>query len=588
MKRKDKKYLENLRHSTSHLLAAAVVNLYPQAKPTIGPPTDEGFYYDFDFQGQKISEADFPRIEEEMRKIVKGWNGFKKINVDKEKAINQFKDNQYKKELIEEFTSVGKKITLYKSGNFIDLCKGGHIKNPAKEIKYFKLLSIAGAYWRGNEKNPMLTRIYGTVFPEKRDLSSFLKMQEELKKRDHRKIGEELNLFIFSEEVGPGLPLWTPKGTILQLEIRNWAEETEKKWGYQRVRTPHIAKHTLFEISGHLPYYKDDMFPPMNVEGEEYYLKGMNCPHHHMIYKSKSRSYRELPLRLAEYGEVYRYEQSGTLFGLMRVRFIQQNDAHIYCTEEQAEEEFLNVLKLHEYYYNTLGLTKKDYYVVVGLPDEGKKEKYHGDKKLWDKAERMMREAIKKSGIRSFDDVGGAAFYGPKVDFNIKSSIGRVFSISTSQLDLFMPTRFNLEYTDPKGIKRKTVVIHRAPLGSHERFIGFLIEHFAGEFPVWLSPVQVKVITVSKRNTAYAQKVFEILSGKNIRTELDLRNATVPAKVREATILKIPYMFVLGDKEEKENSVSIRRRDGKNLAGVPLVESIKLVERKIKEKSLSL
>ena len=586
MKKNKKSYVEKLRHSTSHLLAAAVLELYKDAKPTLGPPIADGFYYDFD--NLKISDEDLPVLEKKMHEIVKDWDKFEKKVVSAEKAKAVFAGNEYKVELIDEHAGMGEEISLYKSGKFTDLCGGGHIEKPKEVIKHFRLLSIAGAYWRGSEKNKMLTRIYGTAFPTQEELDNYLAMQEEAKKRDHRKLGKELQLFTFADEVGPGLPLWMPNGVIIQQELRNWAEETEKKWGYVRVRTPHIAKHTLFEISGHLPYYKDDMYSPMNIDGEDYYLKGMNCPHHHMIYKATPKSYRDLPLRFAEYGEVYRYEQSGALFGLMRVRFIQQNDAHIYCTEEDAEKEFLDVLKLHEYYYNTLGLTKKDYHIVIGLPDESKRDKYHGDKALWDKAEKMMRQAIKKSSIRSVDDVGGAAFYGPKIDFNVTSSIGREFGISTNQLDLYMPTRFNLSYTDSKGREKLVAVIHRAPLGSHERFIGFLIEHFGGAFPTWLAPVQVKILPISTRHVKYANEVMKKLRNEEIRAELDDRNATLPGKIRDAQIEKIPYMLVVGDKEEKSGSISVRLRNEEDLGPIILDKFIMDIKNKVDKKSLEL
>ncbi len=593
---RSRQYLDNLRHSCAHLLAAAVTSLWPKAKPTIGPSIENGFYYDFDFGKVKISEDDLPKIEREMHKILQGWDGFKKIPVTKALAEKEFKNNQYKLDLIEEFAKEGQKLTIYQSGQFKDLCRGGHIKNPKEELQHFKLLSLAGAYWRGDEKNKMLTRIYGTCWPTKKELKDYLKQLELAKHRDHRKLGKELDLFAFADEVGPGLPLWTPKGTIIRDELEKWAKETEEERGYVRVATPHIAKHTLFEISGHLPYYKDDMYPPMDIEGEDYYLKGMNCPHHHMIYLSRPRSYRDLPLRMAEYGMVYRFEQSGALFGLLRVRSIEQNDAHIYCTEAQAEKEFLDVLKLHEYYYNTLGLTKDDYHIVLGLPDEDKRDKYHGDKKLWGKAERMMRTAIKKSGIKLEEDVGGAAFYGPKIDFNIKSSVGRTFGISTNQLDLYMPKRFNLVYTDKDGSKKHCVVIHRAPLGSHERLMGFLIEHYGGAFPVWLAPIQVKVLPVSEKNLGYAKKVAKKLEdptspklrGVKIRVELDERNETLQAKIRDAQIEKIPYMLIVGDKEQKDNKVSVRLRGDKDLGPTSLSKFISTIQNKIETKALDL
>lgn len=591
---KDRKYLDNLRHSCAHLLAGSVMELWPKAKRTIGPAITDGFYYDFDFspddskQAIKISEADLPKIEKKMADILTTWEKFEARQVSVSDAKELYKDNPYKLELIEEFSKKGQKLTVYKSGNYEDLCRGGHTPNPRQDLIHFKLLSIAGAYWRGNEKNKMLTRIYGTCWPTKEELIKYLETLELAKKFDHRKLGRDLDLFTFADEVGPGLPLWTPKGTIIREELEAWAKETEKKWGYLRVSTPHIAKHTLFEISGHLPYYKDDMYSPMEIEGEDYYLKGMNCPHHHMIYLSRPRSYKELPLRLAEYGTVYRYEKSGSLFGLLRVRAITQNDAHIYCTEDQAEKEFLDVLKLHEYYYNTLGLTKDDYHIVLGLPDEAKRDKYHGDKKLWDKAEMMMRSAIKRSQIRLVEDLGGAAFYGPKIDFNIKSSTGRIFGISTNQLDLFMPQRFNLTYTDSDGKEKYCVVIHRAPLGSHERFIGFLIEHYGGAFPVWLSPVQVKVLPITERNVKYANDLSLKLKAEGIKVELDERNETLQAKIRDAQFEKVPYMVVVGEKEEKAKKLAVRLRTEKDLGQLSFDKFLQTVKEKIENKSLNL
>ena len=579
--------LDNLRHSCAHLLAAAVMELWPDAKRTIGPPIEDGFYYDFDFGDVKISEDDLSRIEEKMREILPTWTGFERREVSADEARGVYKDNQYKLELIDEFSGDGQTLTLYQSGNYVDLCRGGHSEHPKDELAHFKLLSIAGAYWRGSEKNKMLTRIYGTCFPTQTELDTHLAMLEEAKKRDHRKLGLELALFTFADEVGPGLPLWTPKGTIIKDELEQWAKDTEKKCGYVRVSTPHIAKHTLFEISGHLPYYKDDMYAPMKIDEEDYYLKGMNCPHHHMIFLSQSHSYRDLPLRFAEYGMVYRYEGSGMLFGLMRVRAIQQNDAHIYCREDQAEEEFLNVLKLHEYYYQMLGLTKDDYHIVIGLPDEAKRDKYHGDKALWDQAETIMRRAIEQSGIRSQDDVGGAAFYGPKIDIVIKSSIGREFAISTNQLDLYMPRRFNLQYVDKDGGKKYCAVIHRAPLGSHERFIGFLIEHFAGAFPVWLSPVQVMVAPVSENHLALAEERALALRAAGIRADVDRSNETVGKKIRNAELQKIPYTVVLGDKEKDGGEWQIRVRGEKEQPRLPEAQFIERVKEKIAGRELA-
>jgi threonyl-tRNA synthetase len=564
-----------LRHSTEHVLMQAMKQLGYKFFMAMGPATEEGFYFDFELLEGNISEEDFPKIEAEMQKIIDKNLSITIKNISLKEGRELFEGNPYKQEWLDEIAKKGEDATIYWTGepndsnSFVDLCKGPHVKSTAK-IKAFKLLSIAGAYWRGSEKNKMLTRIYGTAFESKEELEKYIFMMEEAKKRDHRKLGEKLDLFTFSDMVGPGLVLWKPKGTVIRDQLENWAKETEERFGYKRVSTPHIAKHTLYETSGHLPYYKDDMYSPMEIDGEEYYLKGMNCPHHHMIYNSTPKSYRDLPLRFAEYGTVYRYEQSGSLFGLMRVRAIAQNDAHIYCSLADAEKEFIDVLKLHEYYYNALGLSRDDYHIVIGLPDEKKRDKYHGDKALWEKAETIMRSAIEKVGIRSIDEEGGAAFYGPKVDMNIKSSVGREFTISTTQLDLYMPTRFNLEFTNEKGEKELAAVIHRAPLGSHERFIGFLIEHFAGAFPVWLSPVQVKIIPISDKHLEYARKVAEYLQNEMIRIEIDEKSETMGNKIRKAQEEKIPYMIILGDKELEAQNISVRYRNGKQENGIDL------------------
>ena len=579
--------LENLRHSCAHLLAAAVIKLWPKAKRTIGPSIENGFYYDFDFGEVKISEDDFPKIEKVMGEILETWKSFEGREVSIEEAKNLYIDNPYKLELIEEFSKDGQKLTVFKSGDYEDLCRGGHTENPSQALKNFKLLSLAGAYWRGNEKNKMLTRIYGTVFPEKKELDEYLLNLEEAKKRDHRKIGKELELWTIAEEVGPGLILWLPKGNIIKEEIENWAKETEKAWGYMRVTTPNITKSGLYYTSGHLPYYKDDMYPPMKGEGgEEYYLKPMNCPHHHMIFKTKTRSYKELPLRLAEFGTCYRYEASGELFGMMRVRGFTQNDSHIYCTPEQAVAEFIDVMKLHEFYYKTLGIT--DYHLILSLRDPKNKKKYHGDEEMWKLAEELMREAASKVDIKMVEDIGSAAFYGPKIDFVIRSSIGREFGISTNQIDLYMGKRFNLTYIDADGKEKTPVIIHRAPLGSHERFIGFLIEHWGGNFPVWLSPVQVKILPITEKNLPFAKKVIEDLSANSIRAEIDENNATLQSKIRNAQIEKVPYMLIIGDKEEKANKVAVRLRTGEDLGQMAKEEFLKKVLAKIIGKNLDL
>lgn len=591
-----KNNLEALRHSCSHLLAAAVLKLWPKAKPTIGPSIEDGFYYDFDFGDLKISEEDLPKIEDKMQQIVKGWDKFERIEVSGNEAIKQFSNNEYKKELIEEFSNKGEKITLYKSGEFTDLCRGGHVDKPYQQLKNFKLLSIAGAYWRGSEKNKMLTRIYGTVFPTKNELDEHLKNLNEAKKRDHRVLGQQLELFLISEEVGPGLVLWLPKGTIIRQELEKWAIETEKEWGYQHVVTPHITKRHLYEISGHLPYYKDDLYSPIDIEGEEYYLKPMNCPHTHMIYKSKIRSYRDLPLRFAEYGTVYRFERSGVLHGLFRLRGFTQNDAHIYVQPNLAVEEFVKVFELHKYYYEILGI--KDWWVVLGLRDpKNLRAKYHGNEKMWKKAEAMSRQALDLAGVRYEIEEGGAAHYGPKADIYIRSVIGKAYAIGTDQLDLYMPERFNLTYTDQEGKQIMPYIIHRAPLGSHERMIGFLIEHFAGAFPVWLSPTQVKVLPITERNLEYAQIIVKKLNSENIRGQVDDRNETLQAKIRDAQLEKIPYMLILGDKEASgpeglrpggKKIVSVRLRTGKDLGKMDLDIFIQNIKDIIEKKSLDL
>lgn len=561
--KQSKEYLANLRHSTAHLLAAAILELYPKAKRTIGPSIENGFYYDFDFGDTKISEDDFPKIEVKMKEIIKTWKNFERKEVSAKEAKEFYKDNEYKIELIEEFSGEGKDLTFYNSGGYSDLCRGGHVNHPESEIKHFKLLSVAGAYWRGSEKNKMLTRIYGTSFSTKDELDKYLEQLELAKKYDHRKLGQELGLFTISDQVGPGLVLWMPNGNIIKEQIENWAKKTEEEWGYKRVTTPNITKSGLYYTSGHLPYYKDDMYPPMKLDNdEEYFLKPMNCPHHHMIFDAQQHSYRDLPLRLAEYGTCYRYESSGELFGLMRVRGFAQNDSHIYCTEEQAVEEFVKVMKLHEYYYKTLGIT--DYHLELALRDPNNKEKYHGNEEMWVKAEKLMREAVKQVDIPMVEEIGSAAFYGPKIDFIIHSKIGREFAISTNQIDLFMGDRFGLKYIDKDGVEKTPVIIHRAPLGSHERFIGFLIEHYGGAFPTWLSPLQVKILPISEKHVDYAGIVFKSLKEKGIRVEMDERAETLGNKIRNAQNEKVPYMLVLGDKEIEKNEISVRNRAGEN------------------------
>ena len=502
--------LEHLRHTLAHLLAAAVEELYPGAKPTIGPAIEDGFYYDFD--DLKLSDADLPELEEKMRELLPSWTKFNSEEVSAQEAKKNYKDNPYKQELINEITDRGEKITLYTSGEFTDLCRGGHVKNPAKDIDpaAFKLTHIAGAYWRGNEKNKMLTRVYGAAFATKAELAEYLKQREEAKKRDHRVLGRELKIFTFDNLVGSGLPLWLPNGTIIKDEIEKFAVEIESATGYQRVSTPHIAKEELFKMSGHLPYYADLMFPPMELDDGKYYLKAMNCPITHLIYKSEPRSYRDLPLRLAEYGTVYRNELSGTLAGLLRVRMLSMNDAHIYCRRDQIEQEFKGVIDLTLKMFKTFGLS--DYSFRLSKWDPVNKDKYINEPENWEFTEKILKRVLETAGVKFMEATGEAAFYGPKVDIQYRSISGREETMSTIQLDFAARELFNLVYHDSNGRSNNEVfVIHRAPLSTHERFIAFLIEHFAGAFPVWLAPVQTRILSVSEKFQKYGEEVLDEL-----------------------------------------------------------------------------
>lgn len=555
--------LEYKRHTLAHLLAAAILKHYPDAKRTIGPAIEDGFYFDFDFPTAKPTEKDFEKLEKTMRELLPSWTSFERSELSAEDAKKEYPGNQFKHELIDEFTKDGQKVSFYKSGEYSDLCRGGHSENPSKDIApdSFKLDRIAGAYWRGDEKNPMLTRIYGLAFDTKKGLDDYIALREEAKKRDHRVLGQQLKIFTFADEVGQGLPLWLPNGEVIRHELERWARETEEKWGYQHVSTPHITKGELFEISGHLPYYKDDLYSPFEIEGESYYLKPMNCPFSHMIYKSQQHSYRDMPVRYAEYGQVYRYERSGTLHGLMRVRGFCQNDAHIYVQPDQSVDEFVSVFKMHEYYYEKLGIT--DWWVVYGSRDpQNLRAKYHGDDAMWSEAEKLTQEALKKSGVKYEEEEGGAAHYGPKGDIYVRSVIGKAYAIGTVQLDLYMAPRFGLSYVDKDGKEKTPYIIHRAPLGSHERMIGFLLEHYAGAFPLWLSPVQVKVLPVSEKHNEYGQKVVRALKDAGLRAEIDDANESLGKKIRNAKTEKVPYIFVVGEKEESAGAVGVETRSG--------------------------
>jgi threonyl-tRNA synthetase len=577
--------LHNLRHSLAHLLAAAVLEMYSDTKNTIGPSIEDGFYYDFEFKNP-ISDKDLPKIEKKMKEILKSWKEFESAEKSEKEAKEHFKKNEYKVELIDEIVGKKEKITFYKCGDFTDLCRGGHLENPAKEIKpdSFKLDRVAGAYWRGDEKNKMLTRIYGLAFETKEELETYIKMREEAEKRDHRKLGKELEIFTFSEEIGAGLPLWLPNGMIMRQELEKWARETEIKWDYKHISTPHITKKDLFEISGHLPFYKDDLYSPIDIEGEEYYLKPMNCPFAHMIYKSKPHSYRDLTLRLAEYGQVYRFERSGTLHGLMRARGFCQNDAHIYVKPEDAVAELVSVLEMHKYYYEKLNIS--EWWIILGVRDTNNlRAKYHGDDKMWSEAEKLTREALDKFGVKYIIEEGGAAHYGPKADIYIRSVIGKEYAIGTVQLDLYMPDRFNLAYTDKDGKEKMPYIIHRAPLGSHERMIGFLLEHYGGNFPLWLSPVQVKVIPISEdKHLNYASGVFKTLKEDNIRVELDESNESLSKKIRNAKTQKIPYLVIIGDKEKESKKLTVEGRNNEKLENITTNEFLAKLKKEIEEK----
>jgi threonyl-tRNA synthetase len=562
--------LEKKRHTLAHLLALAVRRDFPHAKPTIGPAIDNGFYYDFDFSGGPApKDEDVKQIEKNMKKALSSWKSFSHRVVTPDEARAVFNGNPYKTELINDLEKNGDEITLYTVGEghfeFTDLCRGGHSESPATDIDVdsFKLTLLAGAYWRGDEKNTMLTRIYGLAFETKDELEKYLADVEEAKKCDHRVLGEKLDLFTFDESIGKGLPIWLPKGNIIKEELESWAKKTEDAWGYQRVTTPIITKEDLFHTSGHLPLYKDSMYAPLEIEGENYYIKPMNCPFHHKTFAARPKSYRELPVRFAEYGWCHRYEDSGSLFGLMRVRGMQMNDAHIYIQKEHAVEEFVRVIKLHEYYYKALGIT--DYSMELALRDPAKMDKYHGDESDWADAERMTTEAMEQSGVPFTVIHEGAAFYGPKMDFQIKSSIGRMFTASTNQLDLYMGKQFGLEYIDKDGQKKIPAIIHRAPLGTHERFIGFLIEHFGGNFPLWLSPEQIRIIPVSETHQEYARQVHRELKAVGIRAVLDDSNESLGKRIRNAKMDRLPYFAVVGDKEVTAKNVTLESRKGESV-----------------------
>ena len=574
-----------LLHSTAHLMAQAVKRLFPKTKVTIGPYLDNRFYYDFDVE-KPFTEEDLLKIEAEMKKISDENLQITHEVKSKKEAISYFEEikENYKVEIINDLGD-NEIIKVYSQGEFTDLCRGPHVPSTGL-IKNFKLLSSSAAYWRGDEKNQTLQRVYGTSFQSSKDLKKYLLMLEEQKKRDHRKIGKELDLFFFDEEVGPGLPLWTPSGTVLIDELEALAKEKETAGGYLRVKTPHLTKGDLFSKSGHLEHYVSSMFSPMDVDGIDYYMKPMNCPYHHKIFANTPKSYRDLPYRISEYGTCYRYEKSGELFGLMRVRSMQMNDGHIYCSPEQFKEEFIGVCNLYMEYFKIFGIEK--YEMRLSLHDpEGLGDKFIDNSTLWKKTEDDVRKALKGANLKFVESIGDAAFYGPKIDVQVWSSIGREFTLATNQVDFAIPERFELSYTDRDGTLKTPLCIHRAPLGTHERFIGFLIEHFGGNFPLWLAPKQVIVLPVSDKYNEYADLVTKNIRTKGVRVSLDDRSEKIGSKIRDAEMQKINIMIIVGEKESENKTLTIRRRFIKEQKELSLDDFLKEILIEINERRVS-
>ncbi|HMW66447.1 MAG TPA: threonine--tRNA ligase [Chitinophagaceae bacterium] len=558
-------------HSSAHLMAEAVESMFPGVKFWVGPPLDnpKGFYYDMDLGDRKMTEDDLAALEKKMNELAKQQNVFSRKEMSKADAVKYFteKGDEYKLDLLQNLNDG--EITFYTQGNFTDLCRGPHIPNTGF-IKAIKLTNIAGAYWKGDEKNKQLTRVYGVTFPSQKEMDEHLAMLEEAKKRDHRKLGKELGIYTMDDQVGPGLILWMPNGGVIIEELEKLAKESEQAAGYKRVVTPHIAKESMYLTSGHLPYYADSMFPPMEMDGDRYYLRAMNCPHHHKIFDAELRSYKDLPLRLAEYGTCYRYEQSGELFGLMRVRCLHMNDAHIYCSKEQFAQEFKAVNDLYLKYFKIFGIEK--YVMRLSLHDPEKLgQKYVNEPELWKETEALVRNVLIETGVPFVEVKGEGAFYGPKIDVQIWSAIGREFTLATNQVDFAQSRSFNLTFTNAQNEKEIPLIIHRAPLGTHERFIGFLLEHYAGKFPMWLAPVQVKVLPISDKFVDYAKAVSDKLKNADIRAEVDDRNEKIGKKIRDTEMMKVPYMLVVGEKEMNENKVAVRRQ-GKGDIGLKSID----------------
>jgi len=589
------KELEKMRHSCEHVLTMAMLRLWGnKIKAAMGPATEEGFYFDFDSVGIKVSEADFPKIETEMTKIIKEDLSILKGEMTAKEAkkffnTNIYKGNEYKHEWLNLIKTRGEKISIYWMGKkgkdipetFVDICSGPHVKSTG-QIGAFKLLSVAGAYWHGSEKNKMLTRIYGTCFPTQKELDDYLSNIEEAKKRDHRKLGRELELFTISEEVGPGLTIWLPNGSTIRREIENFMVNEQIRLGYKHVYSPHIGEKSLWVKSGHWDLYREKMYSPMDIEGKEYLVKPMTCPMHIQSYKFKPKSYRDLPFRIAEIASVYRYEQSGELSGLLRARAFTQDDAHIFCTPDQAVDEFLNVFNFIKKLYSVFGM--KNYRVRLGV--RSKKEKYLGNSKMWQKAEEKALEALKKSKTPYFISEGDAAFYGPKADFLVKDALGREWQCGTVQVDFMLPERFDLKYIDKDGKEKTPVMVHRAPLGSLERWLAILIENYEGAFPVWLSPTQVWVIPVSQKHFAYSNKIAKILLDSNLRVEAKNEDETLSKKIRAGELQKIPYLLIVGDRELKAKTVSIRQRKKGNVGVMKLDSFVVKIKQEIEEKTI--
>ncbi len=570
------------RHSTAHLMAEAVQSIYPDVKFWVGPAVEAGFYYDMDLGDNVLTEEGLLAVEKKMAELAKKNSAFERKEISKADAVEYFtkKGDEYKLDLLSNLEDGG--ITLYTQGEFTDLCRGPHIPNTSF-IKSIKLTSVSGAFWKGDEKNKQLTRVYGISFPNQKELDEHLLMLEEAKKRDHRKLGKELGIYTMDDDIGQGLVLWMPNGTIIIEELEKLAKETENAGGYKRVVTPHIAKENLYLTSGHLPYYADSMYPPMELDGTKYYLKAMNCPHHHKIFDAEPKSYKDLPYRIAEYGTCYRYEQSGELFGLMRVRCLHMNDAHIYCSKEQFAQEFKAVNDMYLKYFKIFGIEK--YVMRLSLHDPAKLgEKYVNEPELWLETEELVRSVLIENNIPYVEVKGEGAFYGPKIDVQIWSVIGREFTLATNQVDFSQGRSFKLSFTNKDNTPEVPLIIHRAPLGTHERFIGFLLEHYAGKLPTWIAPLQVKILPISDKFMDYGETVLQKLRDAGIRAEIDDRNEKIGKKIRDTELAKVPYMLVFGEKEIENNAVAVRKQ-GKGDQGVKnLDEFINEISGEIKER----